>query len=281
MQFCLQQRIPIYLLSGKGKYYGMVDSFDTDSVLLHQAQFRCAENEVFCLQLAKQFIAGKVANSKLVLKRKARHKTAPALDAAASQLGNIQNQLNKARDLDQLRGYEGNAARIYFQAIAKTVAPQWGFNKRNKHPPTDPINAMLSYGYTLLFYNTYSFLRTRGLNPHVGHLHPMRRGHPALASDMMEEFRAIIVDTVVLNLVLNERISVEDFIQPEHDGEACLMTKQARGIFVHALEKKFNTPLRHPHSGYQLDYRRCLEHQTQQLARSIRDASPYQAMILR
>ena len=282
MQYCLQARIPIYLLSGKGRYYGMVDSFDTEPVLLHREQFLRADDPAFCLSLAKGFIVGKISNSRLLLKRHARHREAPALEAAAEQLKQVLTQLDNARNLDQLRGYEGNAARIYFQAIAATLAPEWGFTRRVKQPPTDPINSLFSYGYTLLFYNVYTFLRARGLNPHVGYLHPMRMGHPALASDLMEEFRSIVVDAVILNLVFNDKLTPDDFILPAQPGDGCLLTPKARGLFIRQLENKLNSAVTHPVSGLKLDYRRCIEHQVNHLAAVVRLRVPvYQAVVLR
>ncbi|MEE9326666.1 MAG: CRISPR-associated endonuclease Cas1 [Cocleimonas sp.] len=281
MQFCLQTRIPIYLLSAKGKYYGMVDSFSTEPVLLHREQFLRADDKAFCLQLAKQFIKGKISNNRLLLQRLSRNREAPAFDRAIKQLKHSINQLQTATTLDQLRGYEGTAARINFQAIAATVDSSWGFTQRVKQPPTDPINAMLSYGYTLLFYNIYTFLRARGLNPHVGYLHPMRMGHPALASDVMEEFRSIVVDAVVLNIVFNKKLSPEDFELPEKEGDICLLKPKARGVFIRYLEKKLNAGVTHPVSNLKLDYRRCMEHQVNHLAAVIRERETiYQPIIL-
>ncbi len=280
MQYCLQQNIPIYLLSGKGRYYGMVDSFNTNPVLLHRKQFIHADNKTFCLNISRQFIYGKISNTHLLLKRTVRNRNTPVFEQAAQQIKQIIKQLPTANSLDQLRGFEGNAARIYFQAIAATVDKKWGFTKRVKQPPTDPINAMLSYGYTLLFYNIYSFLRARGLNPHVGYLHPMRMGHPALASDVMEEFRAIVVDAVVLNIVLNNKLTPDDFTWQEN--QACLLNAKARGLFIKKLENKLNSALTHPVSGLKLDYRRCMEHQVNHLAAVIRGREAcYQPLILR
>lgn len=280
MQFSLKKRIPIFLLSNKGYYYGVIDSFDTESVTLHRQQFLHADNPQFCLQHAIAILQGKLANSRLILQRINRHHTNPALAAAAMQIDQLIPQLQQATHLDQLRGYEGIAARTYFQAFVATLDPDWLFKKRNKNPPLDPVNAMLSYGYTLLFYNVYTFLRARGLNPHVGYLHPMRQGHPALVSDMMEEFRALIVDSVVFNIALNHKLQADDFIIQEN--KACLLTPKARKYFIQQLENKFNAQLRHPVSGLRLDYRRCIEHQTNHLAAVIRQTTPsYQAMILR
>ena len=282
MQFSLQKHIPIFLLSGKGRYFGVIDSFNTEPVLLHREQFLRADDDGFCIRLSIAFLQGKLANCRLILRRFARNHNAPVLLQVAKQLTGVINQLNNADQLDELRGYEGNAARIYFQAFSAVIASHWHFKNRNKQPPADPVNAMLSYGYTLLFYNIYTLLRARGLNPHVGFLHPMRQGHPALASDMMEEFRAIIVDSVVFNIVLNNKLKPDDFILPKYDGEACMLTNDARKFFIRQLENKLNFRLRHPVTGLQLDYRRCVEHQINHLAAVIRQFAPaYQPMILR
>ncbi|MGR9108437.1 MAG: CRISPR-associated endonuclease Cas1 [Gammaproteobacteria bacterium] len=270
MQFCLEESIPIFLLSGRGRYYGVVDSFETDPVLLHRDQFQRTEDANFCTALAREFVRGKVSNSRLVLARQARKRSAPAFEEGTAALKLILGQLDQAESLEQLRGYEGSAAKIYFAAIAKTLDAAWGFSKRIKQPPRDPINAMLSYGYTLLFYNMYSLIRARGLNPHVGYLHRLRAGHPALASDLIEEFRAPVVDAVVLKLVLNSRVSPRDFDDTRDGSGACLMNDQARGLLIRELESKLNSPVRHPVSHFRIDYRRCMEHQIQHLAAVIR-----------
>ena len=282
MQFCLRQRIPIYLLSARGRYFGVIDSFDTDPVLLQREQFRRADEPGFCLAIARAFVRGKIANSRIVLQRQSRKREAPALNEAARRLKGVLQRSEKAQTLDELRGFEGTAARIYFAAVADTLDASWRFRGRNRQPPLDPVNAMLSYGYTLLFYNIYSLLRARGLNPHVGYLHPLRAGHPALASDLVEEFRAIVVDAVVWALAFNMRLSPGDFVWPQREGEACLLDEQARRVFIRQMEGKFNAPIRHPLSGLKLDYRRCMEHQVQRLAAVIRGTEPhYQAMVLR
>lgn len=282
MHFCLQAKIPIYLLSGYGRFYGVIDGFSTDPVLLHRDQFNRAEDPVFCVGLAREFIRGKIANCRVILLRYGRGRSLPSLTSAAQQLQSILHKLGSVDDLDSLRGHEGTAARLYFAALSSSLDPDWRFGGRTRQPPQDPINSMLSYGYTLLYYNLYSFLRARGLNPHVGFLHSVRAGHPALVSDMIEEFRAIIVDAVVLNLVLNRRVTPEQFTIPDAPGKACLLSDQARKLFIRELEKKMNTPIKHPASGLRLDYRRCLEHQVHDLASVIQGREPqYRAMVLR
>ena len=282
MHFCLQAKIPIYLLSGQGRFHGVVDGFSTDPVLLHRDQFRRAEEPQFCLELAREWVRGKIANSRVILLRYGRKRDFPELLRAADRLKGTLRNLKEAKDLESLRGHEGTAARIYFAALAAVFSPDWRFTGRNRQPPTDPVNALLSYGYTLLFYNLYSFLRARGLNPQVGFYHQVRVGHPALVSDMLEEFRAIIVDIIVLNLVLNRSLVPEQFTLPDATNKACVMDKEARKVFIRELEKKFNSPIRHPVSGLQLDYRRCLEHQVHQLAAAVQDRGKrYKAMVIR
>ncbi len=282
MHFCLQERIPIYLLSGKGRFYGVVDSFDTDPVLLQKAQFKKSDDPDFCLKLAQSILIGKISNSRTLLQRLARNRPSEKLNEAAQSLKRSLQHMAEAKDLDQARGFEGSAARTYFQAIQTLVDPAWQFSGRNRMPPRDPINALLSYGYTLLFYNVYSFIRARGLNPQVGYLHPLRVGHPALVSDLVEEFRALVVDPVVWNLVLNKKLSVDQFTTNSTSDQGCRINKLARTRFIHEMEKKLNAPIIHPVSGLKLDYRRCIEHQINQLAAVIRDVRPaYQAMAIR
>ncbi len=282
MQFCLQTKIPIYLLSGSGRFYGVVDGFNTDPVYLHRDQFRRAEDPRFCLSLARQVIRGKIANSRVVLLRYKRNRGLLTLGLAADKLKGILQRLKSAASLDAVRGYEGSAARIYFEALASTIDSDFLFTGRTRQPPKDPLNALLSYGYTLLYYNLYSFLRARGLNPHIGFLHPIRMGHPALVSDMIEEFRAIVVDTVALNLVYNRRVLPEQFSLPSSPNEGCLMGKQVRALFIRELEKKLNASIVHPVSGLHLDYRRCLEHQINYLASVIQGREEtYSPMVLR
>lgn len=282
MQFCLQERIPIYLLSGQGHFYGAVDSFTTEPVLLQREQFLRADDAGFCLRTAAAMVRGKIANSRVLLLRLARRRATEELHAAAEALGATLAQLDGAASLEQLRGYEGSAAKVYFAALAQTLDNDWGFTQRVRQPPTDPVNAMLSYGYTLLFYNMYSLLRSRGLNPQVGFLHALRAGHPALASDMVEEFRAPVIDAVVWKLAFNRQLTPGDFDLPAAPGQACLLQPEARRRFIAAVEDKLNAAIRHPANGAELDYRRCMEYQVQHLAGVIRGLEPaYQAMALR
>ncbi len=230
MAFCLIERIPIVLLSGRGRYYGVIDSLDTDPVLLQRDQFQRSADPDFCLEVARAIVTGKLQNMRLILRRYARKREAPALTAAERSLQGFVADIEKARTLDALRGYEGIGSKAYFEALRTLLPAAWGFKKRVRQPPTDPFNALLSYGYTLLFYNIYALVRARGLSPHAGFLHPLRAGHPALVSDLIEEFRALVVDALVLSLVLNGRLALEDFTYaetPDNSGSSSKVEREA------------------------------------------------------
>lgn len=281
MNFCLAENIPIVLLSSQGRYYGMIDTHSTDSVLLHRDQFKRAEDETFCLQQAKAMVIGKLTNSRLVLSRQARKRNNEKIQTALDAIKNNIEKISDVTTLDEVRGYEGHSAKVYFSAMSELLGESWPFNGRKRQPPPDPVNALLSFGYTLLFYNVYSLMRTRGLNPHVGFLHPIRQGHPALVSDLMEEFRPIVVDSLVLSLLLNQQLKPEQFTVSETEG-SCYLNNEARKLFIKAFEKKMNAPLTHPVSGLHLDYRRCIETQVKSIASVIRgDSESYQALVLR
>lgn len=282
MRFCLMDRIPIFLLSSRGRYFGTLESNSTDQVVLHRDQFASAGNPDFCLNLAKSMVRGKVGNAKVLLQRYARHRPRVNLSACVKGLTAILHRLPGAQSLDEVRGYEGAAAAQYFGGMRLLIGEPWGFVKRQKQPPPDPVNSLLSLGYTLLFYNAYALVRAHGLHPAVGYLHPLHQGHPALVSDLIEEFRAPVVDAVVLNLVLHERITPGDFIGPTSPGLPCLLNDQARKVFIRAFEDKMNSRVTHPATGYHVDYRRCLDLQVQQLARCIRQPGhTYQPMSIR
>ncbi|MGH2668852.1 MAG: CRISPR-associated endonuclease Cas1, partial [bacterium] len=141
MAFCLIERIPIVLLSGRGRYYGVIDSLDTDPVLLQRDQFLRSADPEFCLTLARAIVTGKLQNMRLILRRYARKREAPALPAAERSLRGLVGDIEKAQTLDALRGYEGSGSKAYFEGLRTLLPAAWGFKKRVRQPPTDPFNA--------------------------------------------------------------------------------------------------------------------------------------------
>jgi CRISPR-associated protein Cas1 len=271
---CLTEGIPVYLLSAHGRYFGLVDNFDNASLLLLREQLARAADPTFSLLVAKELLRGKIHNGRTLLRRLSRRRASPELEEGILATGKILERIPGAPNGATLLGYEGTAARTLFAAYGAMVDPAWGFRGRNRQPPKDPINAMLSLGYTMLFQNTLSLIRIAGLHPHAGFLHAMTPGHPALASDLMEEHRAGVVDALVLDIALNGPLSPADFVLPRDAGDACLLTPDARKLFLRLLEARLLTRMEHPDHGRPVERRRIIESQARRLVAAIRANDP-------
>ncbi len=282
MQFCLIEEIPIFLLSSRGQYYGVVESAKSDQVTLHARQFARAADPDFALGFSRGVVRGKLGNARTLLLRLGRRTEDPDIQAAVPEIEGLIGRIAEVGTLDELRGLEGAAAARYFSVWPKLLGPEWGFTVRRRQPPPDPVNSLLSFGYTLLFYNVYAMLRARGLHPHVGIYHALRAGHPALVSDLMEEFRAPIVDATVLALIHRRQVSPADFVLPAEPGLPCLLTDAARKRVTHAFEQAMNRPISHPDAGERCDYRRAMALQAERLVAYLRDeAKPYAPFLTR
>lgn len=280
---CLEQRIPVMLLSGRGRHFGVIDPLGTPRIGLLKAQMSAVDDSALCLRVAQALIQAKLANSLLMLRRWHRRHRKPQLHDAILRLADARNRVGRMSDLDALRGLEGAGAAAYFAAMVSLLPEEWKFLRRRRQPPPDPVNAMLSYGYTLLYYNTLTLVLTRGLQPHVGMLHATRAGHHALVSDLMEPFRPIVVDAIVIDLALNGGVRPAHFNWPEQDGEGCLMNKASRNRLIHAFESKMNSRIENPAmGGLRLDLRRWIDLQTMRLADHLQGrAARFEAFVAR
>ena len=277
MKFCLKNDIPIILLSGRGEFFGTVESTSNDNVLLQQQQFARLADESFVLETARQIVAGKIANCRALLQRRlrsgaaggtaaksgaeAKAATDEALAKAIAKLDEIKTRLAQAEAVDEARGYEGAAAAAYYAGYATCFQSPIEFKNRNRRPPLDPVNALLSFGYTLLFYNIYAFALGRGLSPYVGSLHSLRQGHPALCSDLIEEFRAPVVDALVTTLFNKRILTVADFefSQTSAGKRGCFLTDSARRTFIAQFEQRINSTIKHPRAGLNTTWRGCID----------------------
>jgi CRISPR-associated protein Cas1 len=267
----LEHRIG-FVLDSPGGPVGWLAGADLGHLELQRAQFRRLEQNAFQLDLARAMVVGKIANCRVVLRRYLRLRgdcDTGALDALKA----AQREAACAGSLDVLRGHEGQAAKLYFAALAALLPPPWQFDGRNRHPPRDPFNALLSYGYAVLFQNVLTLLVRRGLNPCVGVLHALRDGHAALASDLMEEFRALVVDTVVLRMIMRSALHLPDFEQGDANCP-CRLGHEARHRYLHALENRLDSPLTDPANGQMLDYRRAIESQVALYAEVVTGRTP-------
>jgi CRISPR-associated protein Cas1 len=269
LQELCQRGIDVGLFGFGGWHYGSVGGFPEKNVLLRVAQFATAADPARCLALARELVAGKVLNARTLLRRNADGEA----DETLTRLKWLALRAGRVNDLDSLLGVEGTAARVYFEAYAKLLAPRSGgaaeafaFEERNRRPPRDPVNAMLSFGYALLVKDCRVALKGVGFDVMVGVYHRPRHGRPALALDLMEEFRPLIVDSVVLAAVNTEAVRPEHFVRA---AGGCALTDDGRRAFLAAYERRMETEVTHPLFGYTITYRRVLEVQARLLARTI------------
>jgi CRISPR-associated protein Cas1 len=264
--------VPITYFSGGGWFYGVTQALGLKNVFTRVAQFRAAENAAFTLKLARQFVAGKIRNHRTLLMRN--HIEPPEVDIR--RLREASGDALRAPRLEALLGVEGAAAAVYFAAFSGMLKQTNGgepesvfafnFQDRNRRPPRDPVNALLSLGYSLLAKDCTIAAQVVGFDPYVGYLHRPRFGRPALALDIMEEFRPLIADSVVLTLVNNRMLDSRHFVAA---GRSINLTPAGRKIFFEVYETRMNTVVTHPLFDYKVCYRRAIELQFRLLARML------------
>jgi len=262
-----QRGVPICYFSGGGWFSAMTQGLGHKNVELRQAQFRAAFSPEVCLALAQRLVSAKIMNARTLLRRNAR-----GLDPAPlRELKRLTAAAEAAPSLPTLLGLEGMASRIYFQSFSEMLKNErflraGGFDSstRNRRPPKDPLNALLSFVYALLVKELTVTAAAIGFDPHQGFYHQPRYGKPALALDLMEEFRALIADSTVISVINNQVVDARDF---QRVGDGVSMTVAARRRVTEAFERRLQEQATHPWFGYRLSYRRILYVQTRLLAR--------------
>ncbi len=271
VQELCDRQIPIAYFSYGGYFHGLTTGLPSRNIELRISQYRQAADPAFCLALARAWTAGKIENQRTMLRRN--HTNAPAM--ALEDMKASMDQAALAGGLPSLLGVEGNAARIYFGHFSGMLRPHDGqgaaveplnfqFEGRNRRPPADPVNALLSLGYAMLAKDLTIACWIVGLDPFLGFYHQPRYGRPALALDLMEEFRAIIVDSVALTAINTGAVTPRDFIRR---GPAVALRPESRRRFIQAYERRMDSLVTHPLFGYRISYRRVLEVQARLLSR--------------
>ena len=275
--YLLHKNIPVSFLSSQGKYRGKLQPRYAKDTLIRQHQYAVAADTRQCLELAKCFVRGKLTNSVRFCQRQRNRN-----DDVKSAMGSIRQilgNLEGAKNLETLLGYEGAGAVAHYRAFRQLLAHDWGFTTRQFRPPPDPINAMLSLGYTLLHNHVYTFINVVGFDPYCGYFHQPKHGHAALASDLMEEFRSIIVNGYVLSLINNNRVRSEDFDQTN---KGIRFTKEALDRFLTGYYGRMQQTFQHPTRNEKTTYLRCIELQVRHLARVITGEEPaYKPFLIR
>ncbi|MCF7847858.1 MAG: type I-C CRISPR-associated endonuclease Cas1c [Kiritimatiellales bacterium] len=284
MHHCAENSVAVSFLSQYGKFLARVQGPVSGNVLLRREQYRVADHSEAAAAIARNMLIGKIANTRTVLRRALRdHGEDDGLKKAESRLTQYLQRLETPMPIDELRGNEGEAAASYFAAFPSLITVNdeaFAFGGRNRRPPTDPVNALLSFTYTLLVHDCRSALEAVGLDPGVGYLHTDRPGRPSLALDLMEEFRAFLADRLVLSLINRRQIQPKDF--NDSAGGAVSMTDPARKTLLAAWQKRKQEEITHPYLEEKCKVGLLPHLQAQLLARHLRgDLEAYPPFIWR
>jgi CRISPR-associated protein Cas1 len=265
LQALLENEVPVAYFSQGGWFYGMTMGMNTKNVFLRRAQFRLVEEPWFAVKVARSLVAAKIRNQRVLLQR---NHVEPRADWLAA-MKRAADDAETARDMETLLGIEGNAARVYFGAFAGMIKAEdeigtFDFERRNRRPPRDPVNALLSLAYSVLAKDFTIACYAVGFDPLIGFYHQPRFGRASLALDLMEPFRPLVADSVVLTAVNNGMVAGRDFTRA---GKSVALTAEGRKGFFQAYELRMDTLVTHPLFDYRVSYRRMLEIQARLLAR--------------
>lgn len=275
-----EEQVPIVHLSMGHWFYGLTQGFGLKNAYLRSSQFRVAADAARCLELARQIVSAKIAAQRTFLRRNASGLPQRALDDLAEQDKHAQ----VAERIESLLGIEGLAAKIYFANFAlmfksNGLPSEWDFQHRNRRPPKDPINALLSFGYAMLAKECTVAVATEGFDPYWGFYHQPRHGRPALALDLMEEFRTSVADSAVITAINTGMVRESDF---ETTKAGCAMKPAARKAFIRAYEGRLDQLVTHPIFDYRCSWRTVIRLQARLLARWVRgETGSYTGMVTR
>lgn len=251
MGFCAEKDVAISFLTERGRFLARVQGPVSGNVLLRRKQYRWADDLKISASVARSVVIGKISNCRTVVGRALRDHSekidAPALQAASDRLKSILMHLKQELPLDQVRGYEGEAAQTYFRVFDHLITSQkqnFSFHERSRRPPLDKVNCLLSFIYTMVMHDVRSALETVGLDPAVGFLHRDRPGRPGLALDLMEEFRPFLADRLVLSLINLSQVGSKGFTCM--DSGAVLMDDETRKTLLVAYQKRKQEIITHP-----------------------------------
>lgn len=255
--------ITISWFSFGGWFENMAAGLPGKNVELRRKQFSLEPSQA--LDVSRQIVRGKIQNSRTLLMRNS--KSAEGVDETTARLRHLANSVDAANDMEQLLGTEGAAARAYFSEFASMFtdfgSETFEFEGRNRRPPRDPVNALLSLGYALLTNSLTAACYSVGFDPYCGIMHQDRFGRPSLALDIAEEFRPIIVESVVLSVLNNRQIKSRDFIER---ASGVALKDEPRKVFLNAYERRLDDEITHPTYNYKVTYRRALELQSRVMA---------------
>ncbi len=275
MGYCGEKGIGLSFYTEYGKFLARVQGKQSGNVILRRTQYRWADDELKSVSIARLMVAAKIANSRSVLMREIRnHGSNSSIEAAVKHLAASLRRVRHASTVPEILGIEGDAGSSYFGVFNELLKGNgFEFNGRVRRPPTDPVNALLSFAYTLITYECASALQGVGLDPYVGFLHQDRPGRVSLAVDLLEEFRAPWADRFVLTLINRQQVKLNDFVT-EASG-AVRLTDNARKMLLTAWQERKQVEILHPYLDEKVAIGLLPHCQAMLLARHIRGDTEY------
>lgn len=283
----LDQQIEVTFLTIHGRYHGRLIGEATAHVALRRNQYRRADDEAWALAMAQACVSGKLRNCRAVLQRFARNRQQVEKEVLESieALEHFIDRVDRTTKISSLVGVEGSGSAAYFGGLRSLFDSEWMFNNRNRRPPTDPVNVLLSLGYTLLVHKTLGAVQAVGFDPYQGFLHQLDYNRPSLVLDLIEEFRPILVDALVIRCCNDGRLTANDFSPSDDPKHPILLSNEGKKRFVAAFEERMRTEVTHPDGAdgrpSKVSYWRCIELQARLLARAIQTGTSYQAWTTR
>mgnify|MGYP004706445253 CR=1 FL=1 len=280
MTECLKRGVSVIFYSSNGAYFGRLVS--TNHVNVARQRKQAVLTEEFKTAIAKNIIWAKIKNQSVVLRRYARNQNASA-DESIAKMIYLGKKIDLCNNTEEIMGYEGAAARIYFSELGNLIDPVFKFSGRNKRPPLDPFNSILSLGYSIILNEIYGKIEGKGLNPYFGILHKDREKHPTLASDLMEEWRAVLIDTLAMSMLNGHELLKEDFRKDNETG-AVFLENDGFKKYIGKLEKRLHSDSNYlSYIDYRVSFRRALDLQVNQLCNAIETNDPklYKPVLIR
>jgi CRISPR-associated protein Cas1 len=268
-----EHEIEMALLTEDGYLRGQLTPIKNKNILLRQAQFRLSEDEAFARRSAAAILRAKLLNSAAVLRRFAHNHPDERVSVAAAEIGDLSEGISDQTPISSLLGVEGTAAKLYYSAMRHMMLAEFAFPGRVRRPPTDPVNALLSFGYVLLANELQSLLDAIGLDPYLGFLHQVEYGRPSLALDVLEEFRAPVIDRFTLYMINKRMLTPQQFQDLGEKGVR--LTREGMKTFFAHYERWMNEPQAGITHEAGNSFRKALRAQAEAMAKAIREGSQY------
>lgn len=279
---CLKRGVNILYYSTNGAYYGRLISTNHVNVQRQRLQAERTKDLDFRIAFSKRLIDAKIRNQIVVMRRYARHGNYN-VERSVVEMQNMYKKLENAKSIEQVMGYEGTAAKTYFRELGRMIDPQFAFSGRTRRPPKDPFNFLISLGYSIILNEFYGKIEGKGLNPYFGVMHSDHEKHPTLASDLMEEWRAVLIDSLALSMLNGHELCKDDFYT-ETEQPGVFLEKDGFKKYIQKLENKFRTETRYlSYIDYSVSFRRAMDLQINQFVKVLEtnDVELYHPVVIR